>query len=87
MAGSCHSFQMFDSMAVDSAGHVCVATLMNGGISVVPPEGGAIDFIAMAGRHDDQYLFRRAGIDDGLHHAFAHRQAGCDGVAPARREG
>lgn len=47
MAGSGHQFQMFDSIAVDAAGNVCVATLMNGGISVVPPEGGAMDFIAM----------------------------------------
>ena len=33
------AFQRFDSMAVDSAGNACVATLMNGGITVISPDG------------------------------------------------
>lgn len=32
-------FQLFDSLAVDSEGNVCVATIANGGITVVPPSG------------------------------------------------
>lgn len=32
-------YQRFDSLAVDSAGHICVATLINGGITVIPPDG------------------------------------------------
>ncbi|MCP5025977.1 MAG: SMP-30/gluconolactonase/LRE family protein [Actinomycetia bacterium] len=32
--------QLFDSLAVDSAGNVCVATIVNGGISIVSPTGG-----------------------------------------------
>ena len=40
LAGSAQ-FQMFDSLAVDAAGNVCVATLINGGITIVPPDGGA----------------------------------------------
>jgi gluconolactonase len=32
-------FQLLDSLAVDSAGNVCVATLYNGGITAVSPEG------------------------------------------------
>ena len=35
-------YQLFDSLAVDSEGHVCVATLMNGGITVVPRDGSSI---------------------------------------------
>jgi gluconolactonase len=31
--------QLFDSLAVEEGGEVCVATLVNGGISVVSPEG------------------------------------------------
>ena len=31
-------FQLFDSLAVDGAGNVCVATLVNGGITVISPE-------------------------------------------------
>jgi gluconolactonase len=32
-------FQRFDSLAVDSEGNVCVATLISGGISVIAPDG------------------------------------------------
>lgn len=32
-------FQRFDSLAVDAAGNVCVATLMSGSISVIAPDG------------------------------------------------
>ncbi len=31
--------QLFDSLAVDGAGNICVGTLANGGITVVPPDG------------------------------------------------
>ena len=40
-------FQRFDSMAVDAAGNVCVATLVNGSVSVVSPEGGLMHQIPM----------------------------------------
>jgi len=33
------NFQLFDSLAVDAAGNVCVATLVNGGITIIPPDG------------------------------------------------
>jgi gluconolactonase len=39
-------FQLLDSLAVDSDSNVCVATLVNGGISVVSPKGELIDFVA-----------------------------------------
>jgi gluconolactonase len=32
-------YQEFDSLAVDSAGYVCVATLHNGGITAISPDG------------------------------------------------
>jgi gluconolactonase len=32
-------FQLFDSLAVDSAGNVCVGTLIEGGITVITPDG------------------------------------------------
>ena len=38
-------FQLLDSLAVDGEGNVCVATLVNGGITVISPEGEVIDFI------------------------------------------
>jgi gluconolactonase len=33
--------QMFDSLAVDAGGRICVATLLNGGITVVEPDGNS----------------------------------------------
>jgi len=40
-------FQRFDSMAVDSAGNICVATLINGGITVFSPDGRNVHHIPM----------------------------------------
>jgi gluconolactonase len=40
-------YQRFDSMAVDAAGNICVATLINGGITIISPDGQTIRFIAM----------------------------------------
>lgn len=37
----------FDSMAVDSAGNICQATLFTGGVTVISPAGKLVDFIAM----------------------------------------
>jgi len=39
--------QLFDSLAVDSAGNVCVGTLVNGGISVISPDGRSVEHLAM----------------------------------------
>jgi gluconolactonase len=38
--------QLFDSMAVDSAGHVCVATLLSAGVTRISPDGEEIEFFA-----------------------------------------
>jgi gluconolactonase len=38
-------YQLLDSLAVDSAGKVCVATLINGGITVISPDGASVEFI------------------------------------------
>jgi gluconolactonase len=40
-------FQLFDSLAVDGAGHVCVATLVNGGITAISPDGNRIEHVAL----------------------------------------
>ena len=39
--------QLLDSLAVDSAGNVCVATIVNGGITVISPDGGKIEHVPM----------------------------------------
>jgi gluconolactonase len=38
--------QLLDSLAVDGDGNVCVATLINGGVTVISPGGDVIDFVA-----------------------------------------
>lgn len=39
-----HGYQRFDSLAVEADGKICVASLVNGGISVFAPEGGLVEF-------------------------------------------
>jgi gluconolactonase len=41
------AYQRFDSMAVDAAGNICVATLLDGGISVISPDGRSLRFLPM----------------------------------------
>ena len=36
---------MLDSLAVDGEGNVCVATLVNGGVTVISPAGDLVDFV------------------------------------------
>jgi gluconolactonase len=36
-------YQMFDSLAVDAEGHVCVATLITGAVSDIWPDGSRVD--------------------------------------------
>ncbi len=40
-------FQLLDSLAVDSAGNVCVATIANGGITVISPDGNSVEHVPM----------------------------------------
>ena len=39
--------QFFDSLAVEADGRICVATIHNGGITVIPPDGGAAEHVPM----------------------------------------
>ncbi len=43
-------YHMFDSLAVDSEGNICVATLINGGITIHSADGSAAEHIAMPDR-------------------------------------
>lgn len=38
-------YQMFDSLAVEASGNICVATLINGGISVIAPDGKLVEHV------------------------------------------
>ena len=50
-------FRMFDSLAVDGAGNVCVATLMRGGITVVAPDDGAWQHVALPDQYTTNICF------------------------------
>ena len=39
--------QLLDSLAVDAEGNVCVATLANGGITIISPDGARIEHVPM----------------------------------------
>jgi len=39
--------QLLDSLAIDADGNVCVATLVNGGITIISPDGARSEHIAM----------------------------------------
>lgn len=39
--------QLFDSLAVDAFGNICVATLINGGITIISPTGDSTEHIPM----------------------------------------
>lgn len=54
-------YQLFDSLAVDSAGNVCVATLVNGGITVIAPDGTVAGFVPVDDRITTNICF--AGPD------------------------
>ncbi len=39
--------QLFDSLAVDSAGNVCIGTIINGGITVISPAGELVEHVPL----------------------------------------
>ena len=59
-------FQLLDSMAIDADGNICVATLINGGITVVSPDGSSVRHVAM----DDRFTTNICFGGDGLRTAF-----------------
>ena len=44
LVGSPAGYQRFDSMAVEAGGAICVATLVNGGVTVFSPDGEIMEF-------------------------------------------
>ena len=77
--------QGFDSLGVDGEGHVCLATLVNGGISVVDGESGELVGVRPDRRHPhDEHLLRGRGPEDGVRHAVRDGPAGVGRVGLAR---
>lgn len=40
-------YQLFDSLAVDGEGFVCVATIVNGGITAISPDGARVEHVPL----------------------------------------
>jgi gluconolactonase len=40
-------FDLFDSLAIEADGNICVATVSRGGITVVSPEGNLVEFVSI----------------------------------------
>lgn len=53
---------LFDSLAVDANGNVCVATIIDGGITVLKPKGGAPEFVPMPDRVTTNICFGGDGL-------------------------
>lgn len=53
---------LFDSLAVDAEGGVCVATIIDGGITVLSPTGGTPDFVPMPDRVTTNICFGGEGL-------------------------
>ncbi len=47
LVGNTTGFRNLDSLAVEADGRICVATLMDGGITVFAPDGASIEHVAM----------------------------------------
>ena len=55
-------YELFDSIAVDALGNVCVATLMHGGISVFSPDGLRYHHVALPDRYTTNLCFGGADM-------------------------
>jgi gluconolactonase len=60
-------FRMFDSLAVDAEGWVCVATIVQGGITAVSPDGQAVEHHSL----EDPVVTNICFGGEGLRTAFA----------------
>jgi gluconolactonase len=55
-------YQLFDSLAVDGEGNLCVATLFNGGITVISPDGAKIEHLPMPDLYTTNICFGGPGL-------------------------
>lgn len=56
------NYQRFDSLAVDRAGNICVATLVHGGISIISPDGASVRHVPMPERWVTNICFGGADL-------------------------
>jgi gluconolactonase len=51
------AYQRYDSLAVEASGNICVATLMEGGITVISPDGRLVEFVPLPDRYTTNICF------------------------------
>ena len=77
-------YQMFDSLAVEAGGNICVATLISGCISVIAPDGNLVEQVPTGDRVTTNIAFGGPGTEDRLHHAVRQGRTDRDGLGAAR---
>ena len=55
-------YQLFDSLAVEANGNICVATLFNGGITVISPDGSSVEHVPLPDRFTTNICFGGADM-------------------------
>lgn len=55
--------QMFDSLKVDEAGNICIATLITGAVTVISPDGRVLRVVRMPDPTTTNICFGGAGLD------------------------
>ena len=65
--------QLLDSFGVEASGNVCVATLINGGITVISPDGELVEFVETGDPLTTNICWGGEGPAHRLHHAVAAR--------------
>ena len=55
-------FQLFDSLALDADGNICVATLMNGGITIISPDGATVEHVPLPDLYTTNICFGGDGL-------------------------
>ena len=62
LLGGRDGYFMFDSLAIDADGNVCVATIIDGGITILSPTGGEPGFVPMPDRVTTNICFGGADL-------------------------
>ena len=79
LVGQTQGFRNFDSLAVDSEGNICVATLMDGGITVIAPDGCSVEHIGMNDPYVTNICFGGENLKTAyITMSFAGKLAKCD---------
>ena len=65
-------YRLFDSLALDSAGNICVATLMDGGITTISPDGSDVSFLSLPDPYTTNICFGGADLSTAYITLSAH---------------